>query len=74
MIFLNFLAQDLDWFQYHRSEIFNLTCTARKLYNIMNKKIDREIWDYLTEIIKEKKIAILEKSKLFLDTWIVLQK
>ena len=40
----------------------------------MSKKIDREIWDYLTEIIKEKKIAILEKSKLFLDTWIVLQK
>ena len=58
MICFNFLAQDLDWFQYYRSEIF-LTCTARKLYNVMSKEIDRDIWDYLTEIIKEKKLAIL---------------
>ena len=66
MIF-DFFAQDLDWFQYRRSETF-ITCTARELCNIVSKKLDRCrlirfcISFYANNIIKEKE-AILEKSK-----------
>ena len=38
MICFDFFAQDLGWFQYHRSEMF-LTCAARELCNIASKKL-----------------------------------
>ena len=38
MIYFDLFAQDLGWFQYHRSEKI-LTCAARQLCNIVSKKL-----------------------------------
>ena len=67
MICFDFYAQDLDWFQYRRSETF-LTCTVRGLCNIVSKKLDRfrrmKFWiSFYANIITKQKEAILEKSK-----------
>ena len=68
MICFDFFAQDLDWFQCHRSEMF-LHCTAREL-QYSEQKIrpiqTNETLDFFdgNNIIKQKK-AMLEKSKYF---------
>ena len=65
MICFDFFAEDLDWFQYCRSETF-LTCTTTKLCHIVSKKLDRyrrvRFWIFYANNIIKKKEAILEKS------------